>query len=337
MKNDFVWGIKYRFLVAAAIGGAAVMAACSSPNLVSPTPALRFGSVAPDTQPGPTPTPYDFKFTTITDPRSTTYTKVNGLDDLAQVVGAVKVDGTDHTTGFTSVPAYSSYRGIVYPGATNTVVTSVNPGGRILAGYFVKAGETWGFIRDHGLWTEYRDGDTPKGQGEVNKLLGINDSAIAVGYYADSNGNSHAYELADRKFVNINPPNAQSVVATAVTLAGNIAGNETTKSGLTEGWLLRSGSFTLVNYPKATKTEINGMSDGLASNLLVGSYVDSSNVTHGFILRSVGANAVWQSVDEPNAKGVTVITGMNNHHVICGWFVGFDHHTHGFIGVPSSS
>lgn len=333
MKYNYVRGIKYRLLFAAAIGSAAVMAACSSPNAVSPAlPEIRFGNVSPDTQPSATPTPYAFNFTTINDPHSAVYTRIYGLDDLSQVVGAVKVNGGNDTAGFTSSVPYESYNGVAYPGATSTVVTSVNPAGRILAGYFTKDNETWGFIRNHGLWTEYRDGDTPKGVGSVNKILGINDNAIAVGYYTDTHGKSHAYELADRRFVGITPPNAVSVVATAVTLAGNVAGNETTKTGTVEGWLLRSGNYTLINYPKATKTEINGMSDGLSSNILVGSYVDGKG-THGFILRSAGGNEVWQSIDEPNAKGVTVVTGMNNHHVVCGWYIDASRHTHGFVGT----
>ena len=333
MNYYLVRGIKYRLLFAAAIGGAAIMAACSSPSPMSPAVSeIRFSNVAPDTQPSATPTPYAFKYTTIDDPHSTTYTRIYGLDDLAQVVGVVKINGGNDTAGFTSSAPYSSYDGVVYPGATSTAVTGVNPAGRVLAGYFTKSNETWGFIRNHGLWTEYRDGDTPKGEGSVNKLLGINDNAIAVGYYSDTSHKDHGFELADRKFVNINPPNAVNVQAASITLAGNVAGTATLKSGIVEGWLLRSGNYTLVTYPGASKTEINGMSDGLSSNLLVGSYVNGSG-THGFILRSAGGNAVWQTINEPNAKNVTVVTGMNNHHTICGWYVDAQGHNHGFVGT----
>jgi|HubBroStandDraft_5_1064220.scaffolds.fasta_scaffold03704_8 hypothetical protein len=333
MHNNYVRGIKYRLLFATAIGGAAIVAACSSPGPMSPAVSeIRFSTVAPDTQPSATPTPYAFKFTTLDDPHSTSYTRIYGLDDLAQVVGVTKINGGNDTSGFTSSAPYESYDGVVYPGATSTAVTSVNPAGRVLAGYFVKDGSTWGFIRDRGLWTEYRDGDTPKGEGSVNKLMGINDNAIAVGFYADTQKRDHAYELADRRFVNIVPPNSVNVVAASVTLAGNVAGTATLKNGSVEGWLLRSGNYTLVTYPGASKTEINGMSDGLSSNLLVGSYSNAKG-THGFILRSAGGNAVWQSVDEPNAKNFTVITGMNNHHVICGWYVDAAGHNHGFVGT----
>ena len=74
------------------------------------------------------------------------------------------------------------------------------------------------------------------------------------------------------------------------------------------------------------------MSDGIADNLLVGSYVNSSG-THGFIVRNGGGNPQWQTIDEPNAHGFTVVTGMNNHHVICGWYIDASHHTHGFVGT----
>ena len=332
MNYNHVRGIRYRLLIAVAIGGAAITAACSSPSSFSPAePEIRFNGTAPDTNPSPTPTPYAFVYQTIDDPKSTVFTRAYGIDDLAMIVGTVKINGGNDTAAYTSPKGYTFFHSLAYPAATSTVVTSVDPGGRTLAGYFTKNGTIMGFIRYRGLWTEYRDGDAPKGVGSVNKLLGVNDNGIAVGYYQDSNHKNHGFELANRRFVNITPPNGVSVVATAVTLAGNVAGNETLKTGETVGWLLRSGNYTILNYPGSTKTQINGMSDGISDNLLVGSYVNSSG-THGFIVRNNGGNPEWQTIDEPNAKGFTVVTGMNNHHVICGWYVDAAHHTHGFVG-----
>jgi hypothetical protein len=333
MQYNYVRGIKFRLLFAAAIGGATITAACSSPSSLSPAvPEIRFNGTAPDANPSPTPTPYAFVYQTIDNPRSSVFTRAYAIDDLAMIVGTVKINGGNDTAGYTSAREYTFFHGLAYPGATSTVVTSVDPAGRTLAGYFVKGGTITGFIRERGLWTEYRDGDAPKGEGSVNKLLGVNDNGIAVGYYQDTDGKNHGFELANRRFVNIAPPNGVSVVATAVTLAGNVAGDETLKTGEVVGWLLRSGNYSIVNYPGSTKTQINGMSDGISDNLLVGSYVNSSG-THGFIVRGAGGTPEWQTIDEPDAKGFTVVTGMNNHHVICGWYVDASHHTHGFVAT----
>jgi hypothetical protein len=333
MNHYFVRGIKYRLLMAAAIGGAATIAACSSPNMASPAlPELRSSNVEPDGQPSPTPTPYGFVYMTVDDPKSPVFTRVMGIDDLAQIAGYTKIGRSDHAVGFTSLTPYSSFHNIAYPGASSTVVTSINPGGRILAGYIIKNGNTMGFIREHSLWNEYRDGDTPKGHREVNRLLGVNDNGIAVGYYKDDAGMDHGYELANNKFIHVNPPGAVSAEATAVSLAGALAGNETLKSGITAGWLERSNNYQTIMYAGATSTEINGMSDGLSSNLIVGDYVNSTG-THGYVLRMGGGNPDWQTIDEPNAAGKTVVTGMNNHHDICGWYVDSRHHVHGFVAT----
>lgn len=332
--NNYVRGIQYRLLIAAAVGGVAAIAACSSPSSISPAlPEMRFANVAPDTEPSASPTPYDFVYTSVDNPKSSTFTRTYAIDDLAEIVGTVKINDGNDTAGYTALKPYSWFHGIAFPGASSTVVTSIDPGGRLLAGYFVRNGAVMGFVRQHGLWTEYRDGDGPKGDGSVNKLLGINDNGIAVGYYQDSHGRNHGFELANRRFININPPNGINVSATAVSLGGYVAGTETLKDGQVVGWLLRSGNYSVIAYPKATKTEINGMSDGIDDNLLVGSYVDSSG-THGFVLRTAGGNPDWQSIDEPNARGVTVVTGMNNHHDICGWYVDGSHRTHGFVAAP---
>ena len=332
-RADFI--LKYRIARSALILGTVAVAACGGPHTSSS--ALPANQVrVPQSGPSPTPTPYAFKFQTIDDPKSGTYTRAGGIDDLELVVGSVQTSSSGDTSAFTSEHPYTKFFSIPYPSAKSTFATGVNPGGRIVVGYFLspKDLETRGFLRVKGDYTEFVSPGTPKGPKSVNELLGVNDNQIAVGFYADRRGNDHAYEVAESVFVDIKPPHAVSATANAISLSGTVAGSERLKNGTTEGWMLRSGSFSQFAYPKSATTLVNGLSDAFSDNRVVGSYIDK-NGTHGFILTAPGdpSREIWQSVDEPKANGITVIMGMNNHHDISGWYVDSAGKTHGFVGL----
>lgn len=319
--------MRQRIRFALLVSGAIATAACAPQHGTTALPA---------TVPEAGPSLLKFTFKTIDDPKGKGFTELLGIDDLSQVVGDIELGKNKKSRGFTSAVPYQRFAQILYPGSTSTTVVAVNPGGRILAGYFVSGRNdgTWGFVRNGGRWTQYKDPHTPKGSTSVNELLGVNDNGIAVGFYTDQHGHDHAYELANRKFANIVPPHAVSAEATAITLAGNVAGNETLADGKTEGWILQSGVYTEFSFPGSKSTYVNGMSDGIFDNIVVGSYVDK-NGTHGYCLTHVGNPRleIWQRVDEPNGLGSTVITGMTNHHDISGWYVDLKGKTHGFVAT----
>jgi hypothetical protein len=50
---------------------------------------------------------------------------------------------------------------------------------------------------------------------------------------------------------------------------------------------------------------------------VVGTYNDAAGASHGFVYDSV--NKSYQSVDDPNGIGTTLINGINDK----GWLVGF--------------
>lgn len=286
----------------------------------------------------PNATRYTFAYRTINDPKSRKFTRIGGLDDLRQVVGSVQIRANGDTSAFTSAHPYRSYVAIPFPGASSTVATAVNPGGKIIVGYFVssKDHDTRGFLREEGAYASYASPHTPRGPRSLNELLGVNDAEIAVGFYQDKRGRDHPYELASGIFADITPPGAVSATANAVSLSGNVAGSETRKDGTTVGWILRAGAaYTEFAYPRSKTTLVNGLSDAFSDNQVVGSYADRRGM-HGFILSYPfsPSSRIWQSVDEPKAKGVTVITGMNNHHEISGWYVDSTGKTHGFVGTP---
>jgi|HubBroStandDraft_5_1064220.scaffolds.fasta_scaffold03704_7 hypothetical protein len=324
-----------RLLVWSVLTLAACSGAHSTPSALPNTPQA---NDMPQTR--PSFAPYAFAFRAINDPKSKKFTRIGGLDDLRQVIGSVQISPNGYTSAFTSQHPYQSYVAIPYPGAASTVATAVNPGGKVIVGYYLagKDHDTRGFVRESGMYTSYANPRTPKGGKTLNELTGINDAEIAVGFYEDRSGHDHPYELANGVFVSITPPGAVSATANAISLADNVAGSETLKDGTIVGWLLRAGAgYTQFSYPKSRTTLVNGLSDAFSDNQVVGSYLDKRGM-HGFILSYPfsPSQRKWQSVDEPEAKGVTVIAGMNNHHDIGGWYVDASGKTHGFVGTPKS-
>src|ERR1700721_693238 len=147
-------------------------------------------------------------------------------------------------------------------------------------------------------------------KGSVNQLLGINNSGIAVGFYVDAKGNSHAYSVSQSTgvFTAINVP-GMSKAATGINNKGNIVGFSTFKRGVTSSWLLSGGQLTAFQFPGGSDTQAFGVN---THNEIVGSYLDGSGVDHGFTLSDPkGPSSVWQSINDPNGVGSTVVHGIN--------------------------
>lgn len=64
--------------------------------------------------------------------------------------------------------------------------------------------------------------------------------------------------------------------------------------------------------------------------MVVGFYLDSQNLCHWFIY----FNGKFESVDEPQGIGTTVINGVNNKGVIVGFYADGQGNTEGFVGFP---
>jgi hypothetical protein len=140
--------------------------------------------------------------------------------------------------------------------------------------------------------------------------------------------------IATQQYTNLNPPGSVGGQATGIDGKGNISGTEMLSSGSTTGFYLKTGTYYQFSYPGAQSTWAISLN---WQDQVVGDYVDKSNKTHGFILTyptNGQQTRVWQSVDEPNAAGPTVITGINNHDDICGWYVDANGNTDGFVATP---
>lgn len=315
---------------------ACIVVACSSTNGAATGNMLPSQSLRPAA--APTATPYKYSYNTVDDEGgSTTFNQVLGMNDLGAVVGYY--ENASFTHGFTSFPPYSTFHVIEYPNAVTTVATSTS-NNKIIAGYFTQTTKvgttTLGFIRDKGLWATYKDFHTPKGPDPINELLGVNGNDIAVGFYVDAYGNDQPYAVANRQYSALKPPGYVSARATGVNLRGDIVGSAVLNDGTTVGWVYRAGNYREFSFPNSTDTEPTSLN---IQNQIAGSYVDASGNTHGFVVTDLAntQRVLWQTIDEPNAVGTTVVTTVNNHHNISGWYIDSDGNTNGFVATVSSN
>jgi hypothetical protein len=346
MSPSFFKARNGQFAAAVFTLSAAAIAACSAPSPVGPSvpsSSVGLGGAATYNPNEPkvnrdstaSPTPFPFQFATINDPESSTFNRASAINELGRIVGYYGSGSpSDPSHGYLSAPPYTKFRTQNYPGAVNTVMTTMSTD-HLRAGYFLDSrNDTWGFVEDRGIWTLYKDLKA-KGLGFVDEILGINGSNIAVGFYTDTYGDDQPYELVvtQNEYTILKPPGAKSAIATGINLRGDISGTETLANGQTEGWKLRGGVYTQLSYPGSTSTQALGLD---FEEDVVGSYVDSAGATHGFVLTNPDGHQYWQSVDEPNAAGTTVINCINSKHAIVGWYVDAHGNTNGFMATVGS-
>ena len=214
--------------------------------------------------------------------------------------------------GYTIKPPYGqgNYTNENFPGSAQTQVVAIDNIGNT-AGFWIDGhGNNFGFIEWNGVFTSYKNPNT--GKGTVNQLLGINDKGIAVGFYTDSKGINHAYSVNQQtgKFTAIVPPGGKNALATGINDNGDVTGFLTASNGDTVSFLLKNHTFTEFDFPQSTNTTAFGINK---LDQITGSYVDGAGNTHGFLLSSPLNGAKWQSIDDPNGIGTTIINGINDN------------------------
>jgi hypothetical protein len=291
--------------------------------------------------PADPPLQSNFTFTTLDDPGSTTFTRLLGINNLGKLCGYYSTDVSGNpSTGALVYKGYEqqNFRNEKYPSAVSTVVTAVN-NTKMIAGWYVSArNPAWifGFTEKHGVWDSYRDLKLRKSHtSNVTKLLGLSDSGLAVGYYTDDAGVDHAFELdvGSDKYHGLSPPSAVSAVASGINGKGDVVGYLTLANGSIKSFLYKGYTYTEFAYPAAVATQAMSLT---WNDDIVGSYLDASGNTHGFVLSQLLTSQQWESVDEDDAVGTTVITGVNNHHAIVGYYIAADGSNNGFRGIPKT-
>jgi hypothetical protein len=304
----------------------ALAVAGASAALLAPGAANAASGTAPQTT---------YTFTTLDDAADPTFNQLLGINSSNVIAGYFGSGAPGHPNkGYVLNPPYgqADYVNENFPGSAQTQVTALNNKGDT-AGFWVNGQNTnRGFIEWNGVFTSYTDPNTPHGAGSVNQLLGINNSGVAVGFYDDVSGNAHAYSVnqATGVFTTIHVPGT-SKVATGINKRGDIVGVSTT-SGVTSSWLLVGGRLTSFQFPGGSDTQAFGVNN---SDEIVGSYLDGSGVMHGFTLTDpTGPHSVWQSIDDPNGIGSTVVNGINSAGDLVGFYTDAAGNTDGMLATP---
>jgi probable HAF family extracellular repeat protein len=115
--------------------------------------------------------------------------------------------------------------------------------------------------------------------------------------------------------------------ATGVNNSQQVSGFYVDSQGVNHGFLLNLALFQTLDVPGSIFTQALGLNN---KGQVVGEYTDSGGNTHGFVWTSAGG---FQTIDNPNGIGTTVVNGINDKGVLVG-FYGTSPTNSGFVAFP---
>jgi hypothetical protein len=236
-------------------------------------------------------------------------TQLFGINDSNTISGGY-TDASGNVHGFIGDFAGDKYTSFDDPDS-DTQARGMNDKNAV-AGFDAGAFAPWEYSAKGKLTAVTKNGT------DLDQLIqGINKAGTFTGDYTDTDTGLYVgYTGAKSKWkADFSLPKLKNggYAGRAIDSAGDIAGwYYDTTTGLQRGYLLPAGAkkATLIDYPKAEYTVVEGMND---NGLVVGQWEDSSAVIHGFIY-TVKTGA-FTSLDAPGA-GFTQVWNINNHNVI---------------------
>jgi len=134
----------------------------------------------------------------------------------------------------------------------------------------------------------------------------INNAGVTVGQYEDKNKVFHGFILSGKKLTTLNDPKGTNTLVNGIQYNGTgVVGAYTNSAGNSVGFLYKNGKFKDIPGPSgATAASASSIND---KGVIVGYYVDSGGVQHGFRL----TGTTYKTLDVPGAIG-TGADGINN-------------------------
>jgi len=215
------------------------------------------------------------------------------------------------------------------PGASDTVVTGINPSGQIVGYYNDGSGAQHGFLDDQGVFTAI---DVPGAA--FTAAFGINARSQIVGSYADSTfGPSHGFLDDQGVFTTIDFPGADyTEAAYGINSRGQIVGAYVS-AGSCHGFLDDRGIFTTIDVPDAIFGEAclgtfaTGINSVTHRGEIVGYYSnEEAGGQHGFLDKG----NEFSAIDFPGAA-ITTASGINARSQIVGSYLDSSSNQHGFL------
>lgn len=268
---------------------------------------------AQEAQESESQTPTVYSFQDVNYPGDT-FTQLLGINNSGVIAG---YHNFNQNSGFTLVLP-KSFTTENYPGSMQTQVIGINTLDRTVGFYVDQAGITHGFLHRANP-SQYFKVDFPGSK--FNQLLGQNDLAQAAGYYSQSTNNTtpdfpYIFDENSGVFEVLYIPGATGgAQATGINNSQQVCGFYIDAKGVNHGFWLNTGTLTTLNYPGSTFTQALGLNN---SNEVVGDYVDAGGATHGFVYNT--STKQWQSVDDPNGIGTTIVNGTNDKHELVGFW-----------------
>jgi hypothetical protein len=315
--------------------------------LVAATPVLGAGAAAGPALANPhSHGSTSYRFTTLDNQGDPTFNQLLGINQRGVIAGYFGSGAMGHPNqGYLLTAPYgqSSYRSENWPESVQTQVTGLNDRG-VTVGFWSTQNtanmmnDNRAFVSEHGYFI---DGDFPTSMPAsppVDQLLGVNDHNVAVGFYNDANGNTHAYsfDINRNSFNEITPSGISNPTAAGINNHGDIAGfgtdmtNDSSNGQVVAYLLRRDGRVTVLSVPGSSMTQALGIND---NDEVVGVYqvgTGSNAVTHGFTWTPSGG---FQAVDDPHGIGATTINGVNDNGDLVGFYTDAAGNTDGLLAM----
>jgi hypothetical protein len=161
---------------------------------------------------------------------------------------------------------------------------------------------------------------------------GINDSGTVCGDYTTSDGESHGFFLSGGTFTEYDVPGAVNTAVLGINNAADFAGNFDPGTGILQALISVGGTITSFSVPGAVQT--NAYQINNSKQLVVGYYVDSSGIPHGYYRDANGA--LHFPIDPPGST-TTILFGDNNKNWVVGRYADASGVTHGlFFTAPNN-
>ena len=290
-----------------------------------------------------------YNFVTLNNQADETFNQLLGINQRGVIAGYFGSGTMGHPNqGYLLTAPYgqSSYRSENWPESTQTQVTGLNDRG-VTVGFWSSTNnagnppvnDNRAFVSEHGYFI---DGDFPTNSPAtppVDQLLGVNDHNVAVGFYNDASGNTHAYtfDINRNVYNEITPAGISNPTAAGINNQGDIAGfgtdmtNDSSNGQVVAYLLRRNGHVTILSVPGSSMTQALGIND---NDEVVGVYqvgTGDNAQMHGFTWTQWGG---FQTVDDPHGVGATTINGVNDNGTLVGFYTDSNGNTDGLLASP---
>jgi hypothetical protein len=218
---------------------------------------------------------------------------------------------------------------------SGTILSAINKKGHIVGTGYLSGGGSEGIsykpAYPSGHFKAFSD---PSQDTNTTVANGIDNLGDIVGSYT-AGGPSLGFLDVGGSFSTISVPGSTSTTANGVAAVGlsdtvDVVGTFTVITGAYHAYLYDSGndSYTTIDAPNGTnRTMASGINH---KGQIIGRYVDTSGVGHGFI----DTNGSIVTLDDPGAGDFdTRPLGINDHGAVVGSYLDGGAHIHGFLYV----